>query len=141
VSSTEAAKQVGALENAYLANTEFPQRVENIYKITDLGTPEAIAALGRLFQAEKEVDLKTEILDSLFDIDGLDDKKAALLAAGAGADQPKDVRESAIDGLTDLAPKYALPILQALVSDQDQEIRDLAKDAIEQLQQADSLQK
>jgi hypothetical protein len=141
VPSTTAAAPTGtpsqvadALETVYIANPDFTARVDTIYKLTDEGTPEAIASLGRLFHAEKDPDLKTEILDSLFDVDGQDERKAALLSAGAGADQAKEVRLSAIDGLEDVDAKYALPILQALASDPDEEIRDAAKDAIEMLQ-------
>jgi HEAT repeat protein len=98
-------------------------------------------ALGGLFQTEKDNDLKTEILDSLFDIDGQEDRKAALLAVGAGSDQAKDVRQSAIDGLSNLDPKVAIPILQSLAGDPDPDIRELAKDTIDQLQTQNTLQK
>ena len=127
------AQIAASIEAAYISNPEFTVRVDNIYKLTDEGSPQAIASLGRLFHMERDPDLKTEILDSLFDVDGLDEQKAALLAAGAGADQPKEVRLSAIDGLEDVDPKYARPILQALASDPDEEIRDAAKDALEML--------
>ena len=137
----ELPQKPAALEAAYAANPDFSKRVEVIYKISDLGTPEAITSLGRLFQGEKDPDLKTEILDSLSDVDGLDDRKVAILTTAAGADQPKDVRQSAIDGLGELEPKYALPILQSLVSDPDEEIQDAAKDQIEQLQSEPALQK
>jgi hypothetical protein len=130
------AQVAATLENAYISNPDFSARVEQIYKLTDAGTPEAIASLGRLFHMEKDNDLKVEILDSLFDIDGQDERKAALFSAGAGADQPKEVRQSSIDGLEDIDSKYALPILQALLGDPDEEIRDAAKDAIEMLQTA-----
>jgi hypothetical protein len=128
------AQEAATLESAYIATTEFSARVDNIYKLTDAGTPEAIASLGRLFHMEKDPELRTEILDSLFDIDGQDERKAALFAAGASANQPKEVRQSAIDGLEDIDAKYALPILQSLTSDPDEDIRDAAKDAIESLQ-------
>jgi hypothetical protein len=128
------AQEAAVIENAYVANPEFSARVENIYKLTDAGTPEAISVLGRLFQMEKDPELRTEILDSLFDIDGQDERKAALFAAGAASNQPKEVRQSAVDGLEDIDAKYALPILQSLTTDPDEDIRDAAKDAIESLQ-------
>ncbi|MEI6085599.1 MAG: HEAT repeat domain-containing protein [Verrucomicrobiota bacterium] len=137
----DAAREVAALEAGYIANPDFSKRVEAIYKISDLATPEAITVLGRLFHMEKDPDLKIEVIDSLSDIDEMDDRKIAILTAAAGADQPKDVRESAIDGLGDLEPKYALPILQSLVNDSDEDIRDAAKDQIEQLQAEQALQK
>jgi len=129
--------QAAALESSYVSNPDFTARVDSIYKLTDLGTPEAIASLGRLFHAEKDTELKTEILDALFDIDGQDERKIAILAAGAGADQPKEVRQSAIDALEDGEAKYARPILQSLVSDPDADISEAAKDALESLQEDD----
>jgi HEAT repeat protein len=133
-SSENPAQAAAALENAYTSNQDFTARVETIYKLSDAGTPQALAALGRLFHMEKDPDLKTEILDSLFDIDGQDEGKAALLAAGAGSDQPKDVRQSAIDGLEDVKPEIAMPILKTLTSDPDPDISEAAKDALESLQ-------
>jgi hypothetical protein len=124
-----------SFETAYNATSDFKGRVETIYKISDLNTPEAIATLGRLFAAETKPELKTEIVDSLMDFDGLDDKKAAILAAAAAPGQDKDVRETAIDGLTDIDPRKAIPILQGLVNDPDEDIRDAAKDALETAQE------
>ena len=134
--SAETALEVAELEKAYVSNTAFTARVQLIYKLTDVDTAEAVGALGRCFQLEKDPNLRIEVLDSLSDIDGLDDQKVAILAAGASADQPQEVRESAIDGLTDIDPKKALPILQALLSDPDEDIRDATKDAIESVQDA-----
>jgi HEAT repeat protein len=133
-STAENTMQVESLENSYKSNLDFSTRVDVIYKLSDIGTAEAISVLGRLFHLEHDTDLRVEILDSLFDFEGSDDKKAAIFAAGAAAGQPKEVREAAIDGLGDIEPHLAIPILQALLSDPDEEIRDDAKDAIEQLQ-------
>ena len=133
---TGTAQSAAQLEQSYASNPDFPKRVEIIYKLSDLATPQSVAVLGRLFQAEKDPDLRTEVLDSLYDIEGLDDKKAVVLAAGASADQPQEVRESAIDGLTDIDPKTALPILQGLLNDPNPEIREAAKDALDQVQEA-----
>jgi hypothetical protein len=132
--TAEPTQSVAEIEKSYVSNPDFSARVQFIYQLSDVSTPEAVSALGRLFHMEKDPDLRTEVLDSLYDIEGLDDQKVAILAAGAGADQPKEVRESAIDALTDIDPKKALPILQALSSDPDPEIREQAKDAIEQVQ-------
>jgi predicted small lipoprotein YifL len=131
---TDPALRAQMLETEYINKPDFSERVRIIYKLSDSGTPEALASLGRIFHMEKDPDLKVEVLDSLFDIDGQDQSKAALLAQGAGPDQDRDVRESAIDGLTDIDPRIALPILQAMVNDPDPEIRELVRDAIEQVQ-------
>lgn len=132
--ATDPALHAQMLETDYINKPDFSERVRIIYKLADSGTPEALASLGRIFHMEKDEDLKVEVLDSLFDIDGQDQSKAALLAQGAGPDQHRDVRESAIDGLTDIDPQIALPILKALANDPDPEIRELVRDAIEQVQ-------
>jgi HEAT repeat protein len=127
----EAAKIIAAVEKGYSELPDFSAKVGAIYKIAETGGAPAVEALGRLFQAEKDAELRVEIVDSLFDIDGQDNLKVALLSAAAAADQQQDVRESAIDALTDIDPKQALPILQALTSDPNEDIRDAAKDAVE----------
>ena len=133
-SDAETAMEVAELEKEYVSNTAFTARVELIYKISDADIPEAVAALGRCFHLESDPNLRIKVLDSLSDVDGFDDQKAAILAAGVSADQPQEVRESAIDGLTDIEPKKALPILQALLNDPDEDIREAANDAIESVQ-------
>ena len=76
---------------------------------------------------------KTEILDAPSDVDGQDDQKVVILSAAVSPDQAKDVRQSAIDALTNIEAHKSLPILQALVNDSDSDISDSAKDAIEQV--------
>ena len=130
-----AAKEIATAEKEYRDNADFTKRVESVFKIADAGTGEAVPALGRLFASETDADLKTQIVDALTSIDGQDDQKLALLSAAVGASQPKDVREAAIDALTDLeSPEKGIPILQSLASDPDSEIRDDVKDALEVVQ-------
>ena len=129
------------LEKKYLANPDFTERVQVIFQLSDLGSPEALSVLGRLFQKEQDPDLRIQVINSLFDIDGQDDKKVALLAAGAATNQPKDVRDAAIDSLGSIDIKHAMPILQSLLNDADEDIREHAKDTIEQLQTQDAMQK
>jgi HEAT repeat protein len=128
-------QEIANLEIEYLTNAEFSARAEVIYKISDVGTPGAIPALGRIFFGETDPELKTEVLSLLVDIDNQDNQKLAILSAAVRADQPKEVREAAIDAITDLeSPQRGLPVLQSLSSDPDEEIREDVKDAIEQVQ-------
>ena len=137
----EATPTAPELEKNYLANPDFTERVQVIFQLSDLGSVDALGVLGRLFQKEQDPDLRVQILNSLFDIEGQDDKKSALLAAGVATNQPKDVRDSAIDALGDIEAKRAVPILQSLLNDTDEDIREHAKDIIEQLQTQDAQQK
>ena len=130
----ETVKEIAGMETSYQTNTEFAAKVEAIFKISDVGSPGSLTALGRLFAQEKDPELRAELLAALGDIQGLDERKAALLAAGAAADQPRQVRQAAIDGLTLIDPKRALPLLQALSTDADEEIREAAKDGIQIVQ-------
>jgi len=131
----ETLQEIANLELEYMTNTEFSARAEVIYRISDVGTPGAIPALGRVFSMESDPELKTEVLSLLADIDNQDDQKLAILYAAVGADQPKEVREAAIDAVTDLeSPQRGLLILQSLANDPDPEIREDVKDAIEQVQ-------
>ena len=137
----EATPTAPELEKNYLANPDFTERVQVIFQLSDLGSADALAVLGRLFQKEQDPDLRVQVLNSLFDIEGHDDKKAALLAAGVATNQPKDVRDAAIDALGDIEAKRAVPILQSLLTDTDEDLREHAKDIIEQLQTQDAQQK
>lgn len=132
--TAESVTEIGLQEISYQTNTEYAAKIEAIFRIADAGGSSSLAALGRLFTTEKDVELKAEILQSLGDIQGFDEQKTALLTAGAGADQPRQVRQAAIDGLTNIDPKYALPLLQAMTTDADEEIRESAKDAIQIVQ-------
>lgn len=131
--NAEAQQQIADMEGAYHSSTDFSTRIDAMYRISDVNSAEAVSALGRLFAFEKDPELKTEILDALSDVEGQDSGKVAILAAAAGTDQAKDVRQSAIDGLTNIDPQRALPILQGMVSDSDSDISDAAKDAVEQV--------
>jgi HEAT repeat protein len=70
----------------------------------------------------------------LTDIEGENDKKLNILTAAIRGDQPKDVRLEAIDALVDTEDKRGLQVLQPLLKDSDEEIRDAAQDGVEQLQ-------
>jgi len=129
--AADAARTLANLESSYKSLPDFSKKVGAIYEISEVGGAPAVESLGRLFQAEKDAELRVEIVDSLFDIDGQDQQKLAILSAAAASDQPQEVRESAIDALTDIDAKVAMPILQALASDSNEEIRDAAKDALE----------
>jgi len=130
----ETLQEIANLELAYVTNTEFSARASAEPKISDVGTPGAIPALGRVFSMESDPELKTEVLSLLADIDNQDEQKIAILSVAVGADQPKEVREAAIDAITDLgSPQRGLLILQSLANDPDSEIRDDVKDAIEQV--------
>jgi aminopeptidase N len=134
-SQAELAAQVKQLENEYRNTPDFQKRVTLIYELSsnDDGA-DVIDALTRLFLNEKDQELKIELINSLTDIDGQNDKKLAILGAALRADQPKEVRLEAIDGMGDAQDKRGIQILQGYLKDPDEDIRENAQDTIEQLQ-------
>jgi hypothetical protein len=128
------AAQVKQLESTYHNTPEFQKRVAIIYDLSSVESPETIDAIGHLFLAESDKELKIELVNSLTDVDGENDKKLTILTVALRADQPKDVRLEAIDALVDTEDKRAIQVLQGLSHDPDEEIRDAVQDAIEQLQ-------
>ena len=127
--------QVRQAESDYHNTPDFQKRVVILYNLSSVESPETIDAVGRLFLNEQDKELKIELLNSLTDIEGENDKKLTILSAAIRADQPKDVRSEAIDGMTNMEDKRAIQVLQGLLNDPDQEIREAAQDAIEQLQE------
>jgi hypothetical protein len=127
-------KPLPVLERDYLATTNRDTRLDLMMDITETPTSESVKALARLFQAETDTDLKVDLIDSLLGIDGFRDEKLAMLSLAVKAGLPKEVRESAIDGLIDLEDTRSISLLNGLLNDPDPEIRESAQDAIELLQ-------
>ena len=96
----ELAAQVKQLENEYQNTPDFQKRVSIIFELSsnDDGA-DVIDALAHLFLNEKDQELKIELVNSLTDVDGQNDKKLAILSTGMRGDQPKEVRLEAIDGM------------------------------------------
>jgi type IV secretory pathway VirB10-like protein len=128
------AAQLKQLESDYQNAPDFHKRVMTIYEISAVDLPDAIDTIARLFLKEKDKELKTEMINSMTDIDGQNDKKLAIFSSAIGADQPKDVRLEAIDGMGNLDDKRGIQVLQGFANDSDEEIRDSIHDTIEQLQ-------
>jgi hypothetical protein len=128
------AAQVKGFETDYANTADFQKRVVIIYNLSSVDSPDTIDAIGRLFLSEKDKELKIELVNSLLDIDGQNDKKLAILSTAIRADQPKEVRLEGIDGMGDTEDKRAIQILQGLLTDPDEEIREPAQDTIDQLQ-------
>ncbi|HTD65882.1 MAG TPA: HEAT repeat domain-containing protein [Candidatus Limnocylindria bacterium] len=127
-------KPLPVLIKEYAATTNRDDRLDLMMDIADLPGPESIRALTQLFEAETDPDLKVDLLDSLLGIEGFPDEKLKMLTAGTKQGLPGDVRQSAIDGLIDLDDQRVIPVLNGLLNDPDEEIRESAKDAIEMLQ-------
>jgi HEAT repeats len=132
------AAQVKRLEADYQNTPDFQKRVTIIYDLSSTDSPDTIDAIARLFFNEKDEELKIELINSLMDIDGQNEKKLAILSAGVRPDQPKEVRLEAIDGMGDIQDKRAVQVLQGLAGDADEDVRISVNDTIEQLQDVEA---
>ena len=126
--------QVKQFEADYQGTLDFQKRVVIIYNLSSVESPDTIDTIGRLFLNEKDKELKIELVNSLLDIEGENDKKLAILGSAIRADQPKDVRLEGIDGMGDTEDKRAIQVLQGLLTDPDEDVRQNAQDTIDQLQ-------
>jgi len=122
------------LEKDYRATTNDNRKTEIIYKFGEIGTPDCVVAIGRLFRVEEDADLKEEMLNVLSIFDGAEKEKLSVYMIGIQAGQSDDVRMASIDGLGDLEDRRVIPVLQELMKDPNEEIRDAAKDALETVQ-------
>jgi hypothetical protein len=133
---TQLAAEVKQLESDYHNTEDFQKHVVIIYELSSNDSTDTIDAVSRLFLSEKDQELRIEMINSLTDIDGQNEKKLAVLSSALAADQPKEVRLAAIDGMGDVQDNRAIQILQGYVNDTDEDVRDSAHDTIEQLQSA-----
>jgi hypothetical protein len=126
--------QVKQLENEYQNTPDFQKRVTIIYELSSSDdATDVVDTLARLFLNEKDQELKIELVNSLTDVDGQNDKKLAILGTALRADQPKEVRLEAIDGMGDAEDKRGIQILQGYLNDPDDDVKQSAQDTIEQL--------
>jgi hypothetical protein len=128
------AKPLPVMEKEYVATTNRDTRLDIMMDIAEWPGADGVRALARLFEVETDPDLKVDLLDSLLGIEGQVEEKLKMLTLGTQKGLPTDVRQSAIDGLIDLDDQRVIPVLNGLLNDPDEEIREGAKDALEMLQ-------
>lgn len=126
-------KPLPVLEKNYLATTNHDDRLDAMMDIADQSSADAVKTLTRLFEAETDPDLKVDLIDSLLGIDGFKEEKLMMLTLASRQGLPKEVRQSAIDGLIDLDDQRTVPILNGLLNDPSEEIREAAQDALEMI--------
>jgi hypothetical protein len=127
-------KPLPVLEKDYTATTNRDARLDIMMDIAENSSAETVKTLTRLFEAETDPDLKIDLLDSLLGIEGFPDEKLIMLTMGSRQGLASEIRQSAIDGLIDLDDRRVIPVLNGLLNDPDEEIREGARDALEMLQ-------
>jgi HEAT repeat protein len=106
---------------------------EHLVGLADKGVAKGdiARALGSMFAIERSAIIKKSILDELYALG--DSSVLEQVTVGLLPNQPLEVRDEAISILQDLGDKRAIPTLQPLLADPDENIRDAARDAINSL--------
>jgi HEAT repeat protein len=132
-SELELPEEASQLEAAFNNTRDFTKRAAIIEQLSVTESPDAIDSITRLFLNERDPMLKVELIDSLMNIDGENDKKLMLLLGAIRDNQRKDVRIAAIEAMGETEDMRAIQVLQGLLKDSDKEVRMAARDAVEQL--------
>jgi hypothetical protein len=115
----------------FSAATAPAERSEIVRTLGALATPEAVAALGAVFRAEKRAEAKLEMIEKLGDLDPERHRagRAAILALAVAPSQPRLVRLNALELLEHGDEAHWLPVLRGFATDSDAQIRQAAADA------------
>jgi hypothetical protein len=121
-----ALKQYSALDN----KDDRSALADDVANLTDDDVPvrDVVEALGVMFHQERSIEVKTDILNNLLNLD--DPSSYQLLVQGVDPNQPQELRKAAISVLGDYDDTWAVPTLQQLLSDGDPEIRQAAQEAL-----------
>ncbi len=119
--------------------TEPEDRSKTVGELWELATPEAVETLRRQFFIERDNDVRADILAGV-----VEEKKPetqqlrfGILSAGLAGNQPEEVRMVAISLVTDFDDPRAVGLLQNLVQDPSEDIREAAKEAIDAIHEKD----
>lgn len=140
-SAVRAAGEVGAdeqpaaavLGQRLRAAEEAYERAEIVGELWELATPEAVEILRQRFFIEPDVDVKADIVAGLVDEQKPQTREVrfGILAAALAPTQSIEVRETAVSMLVEFDDVRAVALLQNLLSDPNEEIREAAREAIE----------
>ena len=123
------------LEREFFASTDADARGEVAEKLWDLNTPQAVATLQRLFNADASVDVKVDLVSGLLDAEpstATRDARWSLLLTALSATQPAAVREVAVEILAGSEDPRALPVLQSFANDANEDVREAVATAIKE---------
>jgi hypothetical protein len=126
-----AMKQAVSLQQEYQTEKEFLPRVEIIYRLADASTPQSRGVLSSLFFSEKNLDLRVQMVSALPFVDAGDfNLSLPILQEALKPTQPLELREAGLDAIQTLNDPITLPLLQPLLQDPDDELRETAAQTI-----------
>lgn len=121
------------LERQFFASPEPEERGAVAEQLWDLNTPQAVATLQRLFNADASVDVKVDIVSGLIGAEpsaATREMRWSLLLTALSANQPAPVREVAVQILASSEDPRALSALQSFANDANSEVREAVASAL-----------
>jgi HEAT repeat protein len=118
---------------------EPEERGEVVDELWTLATPEAVEILRQHFHIERDPDVKADIVAGLVDEQKPEthEVRFGILATALAATQPLEVRLTAVSILVEFDDARSVALLQNLLQDRDEEIREAAMEAIEERRELD----
>jgi HEAT repeat protein len=120
-----------SLQQKFLSTSDALERKNIIHALGDLDTDDAMDIICRLFQVEREEEVKVDMLETIEQMEVESGRKIPIMAAAIQPDQPQEVRETGIDVLADFDEPGATQLLQNLLNDPNPDIREAAKEALQ----------
>jgi HEAT repeat protein len=122
----------GELQSRYLATEDVSARAEIVANLWEIGTPVAVEILRGLFATERNADLKVDMVSGMVEEEAepTGGPRWMLLLAAVGTGQPDIVRLVAVQIAAESKDPRAMPLLQGLASDGDEEVREAAVAAL-----------
>lgn len=109
-------------------DTDEARRAEVVGELSVIGTSSARQALTRIYRTARSVEVKKDVIEALRLMESDDIEPSLLLIQdAAAANQPLELRETAVDTLRDLISPKTLRVWQTLLADPNEEIRNAAK--------------
>jgi HEAT repeat protein len=122
-----ATQQALELEREYQTDPEYLSRVEIIHRLADASSAQSRETLTRLFLTEKDLDLRVQMVSALPFVDAADlNPSLPILREALKPGQPRELREAGLDAIQSLNDPRTIPLLQLLLNDPDEELRESA---------------
>lgn len=126
------------LARKFHAATDPQERGEIVDSLWEIDTVASIETIRQLFLTERDSDVKVDMIAGLTDSPKPETRQSrfGLIAAAVLPNQPKEVREIAMQMLVDFEDPRTLTLLQQYSRDPDPEVSDAAKEALEARKEA-----
>ncbi len=118
------------------AAAESEQRAAIVTALWALGSPEAVDILRQHLSIERDADVKVDIVAGLagWSSPGTREARFGILVAALAPPQAREVRLAAATLAAEFDDARAVSLLQSLLQDADEELRQAARDAIDERQ-------